>query len=68
MTLNDAIRDIQENEALQSETRNILHAATFGHPWCSGKSFNQRKKEVLWAIAGRGIHGLRIMAVERSIS
>lgn len=66
MTLNEAIRDIQENETLTAEARNMLHGATLGHPWCKDKTLDQRKQEVLMAIAGRGVHGMRYSSVERA--
>ena len=66
MTLNEAIRDIQENEALSASCRNALHGATAGHPWCVDKTIEQRKGEVLCALAGRSVHGQRYVNVERA--
>ena len=66
MTLNEAIREIQENETLTAEARNALHGATEGHPWCGGKTLDQRKLEVRCAIAGRGVHAQRAFNVERA--
>jgi hypothetical protein len=66
MTLNEAIRDIQENETLSADARNALHGALDGHPWCVGKDLDQRKLEVRFAIAGRGVHAQRALNVERA--
>lgn len=66
MTLNEVIRDIQENEDLSAACRNVLHGATAGHPWCTGKTIEQRKGEVLCALAGRNVHGQRLANVEQA--
>jgi len=68
MTLNEAIREIQENETLSAAARNALHGATKGHPWCNDKDLLTRKNEVLFAIGGRMVHMRRINAIERAES
>lgn len=66
MTLNEAIAAINEQTSLSAEARNALHGATAGHPWCAGKTLEQRRQEVLCAIAGRKAHGMLIQQVERA--
>jgi hypothetical protein len=52
-TLNETIVEIQQAYALSPETRNALHGATAGHPWCLGKSLAQRRKEAAFALCGK---------------
>jgi len=66
MTLNEAIRDIQENEYLSAEARNALHVATEGHPWCVGQSLEDRKLAVRVILADRRIDPIRMDRVERA--
>lgn len=67
-TLNEAIAMIQadENARLSADARNALHAATYGHPWCKGKTIEDRKLEVRFAVAGRGVYGRTMQLVERA--
>lgn len=55
MVLNDIIERIQSDAELSAETRNCLHAATAGHPWCKGKTLDERKIDVRLACVGRGV-------------
>jgi hypothetical protein len=67
MTLNEAIAAIHEDGAVTSaEGRNALHGATEGHPWCKGKSLEQRKLEVLFVCAGRRVSGEIVDRVRRA--
>lgn len=52
-TLNEVIRSIQAEYSLSADTRNALHGATLGHPWCAGKTLDQRKAEAQYAVGGR---------------
>lgn len=66
-TLNEAIVEIQTSHDLNAETRNSLHSATEGHPWCEGKSFDERKLTVKVALAGRRVDCFMLDAVERAV-
>jgi fido (protein-threonine AMPylation protein) len=50
MKLDDVIKHIQENYQLSSEVRNALHGVLSSHPWCVGKSLEQRKFAMLLAL------------------
>jgi hypothetical protein len=51
--LNATIRLIQEEYSLSADTRNALHGATAGHPWCEGKPLEQRINEARFALSGK---------------
>lgn len=61
--INECIRIIQKEDSLSAECRNMLHGATTGHPWCAGKSVDQRVTEIVCAVAGRRLSsdGLRAL-------
>ena len=53
MNLNEVIRYIQGEYSLSADTRNALHGATEGHPWCEGKTLDQRKQEAAFAVGAK---------------
>lgn len=65
MTLNDVIYKIQMSNNLSAATRNSLHGALKGHPWCEGKDLNRRKHEVLFSVAGKSISGVLLENIMR---
>jgi hypothetical protein len=67
MTLNEIIAAIHEDGEINSAAgRNALHGATEGHPWCAGKTLEQRKLEVLFVVAGRRVSGELVDRVRRA--
>ena len=47
--LDKLIEEVKNSADFSAEVLNQLHGAISEHPWCKGKSFNQRKSEVLFA-------------------
>jgi uncharacterized protein (DUF2267 family) len=55
--LDEIVTRIQEASRMSAELRNQLHGTMSDHPWCRGKSFEQRKSEALFAVAQAAVPG-----------
>jgi hypothetical protein len=67
MKLDDVIKSIQQDLELSAEVRNALHCALSSHPWCAGKSLEQRKLEVVFVLWGsKGVSSEILRKIDRA--
>ena len=63
--LDTLIEELKEGAELSADGYNALHASTSTHPWCEGKSFEDRKMGILFAVAGRRVNATALYKIQK---